>query len=56
MLDSDNYKCQDYMPKLCNAEWGELGREILRERAAQGDSKAGYALYRNLKYKKPGFG
>ena len=54
MLD-DNYVCLKYMKGYCDAKWGEQGRKILRERAAQGDAKAGYALYLNLQYNKPSF-
>ena len=52
MLDKDNPSCK----RNCDAKWGELGRKILRERAAQGDAKAGYALYLNIQYQKPSLG
>jgi len=55
MLDTNNPKCTNVMPKYCEAKWGELGRKILRDRAAQGDAKAGYALYLNIQDKKPSF-
>ena len=53
MLDTNNPKCTDVMPKHCEAKWGELGRKILRARAAQGDAKAGYALFLNLEETQP---
>ncbi|TXR54438.1 hypothetical protein [Reinekea thalattae] len=50
MLDENNYECQENMAYYCDKKWGELGRKILIERAAQGDAKAGYALFLDQKY------
>jgi len=56
MLDKDSWECKKRMAPYCDAKWGKLGRKILRERAAQGDAKAGYALYLSMQYEKPGVG
>ncbi|ASA55651.1 hypothetical protein [Vibrio gazogenes] len=43
-LDSKNLECQMFMSGYCDQKWGELGRKLLQERAAQGDKKAEYYL------------
>ena len=56
MLDEDNVKCQENMTDHCDSKWGELGKPILIKRAAEGDAKAGFALYITLQLNDPSFG
>jgi len=55
-LDTNGYHCLRYMTRYCDSKWGKQARPILRARAAQGDAKAGYALYLNLSSEKPSLG
>ncbi|ASA55652.1 hypothetical protein [Vibrio gazogenes] len=43
-LDINDRECQMFMGGYCDKKWGELGRKLLQERAAQGDKKAEYYL------------
>ncbi|WNJ96837.1 hypothetical protein RND59_07115 [Vibrio ruber] len=43
-LDINDRECQMFMSGYCDQKWGELGRKLLQERAAQGDKKAEYYL------------
>ncbi|NGO00409.1 sel1 repeat family protein [Grimontia sp. S25] len=44
MLDSANETCRTYFGSLCEASWGEVSKQLLRERAEQGDIRAKYYL------------